>query len=83
MTSSTYQQPLPDQYHAIASAAYDSQGEIIDGLWHNYPELAAAGLWTTPTDLTKYCIAMQEIMSGQTGYSVRTVCSLSIRMIGG
>ncbi|MEM9831931.1 MAG: serine hydrolase domain-containing protein [Bacteroidota bacterium] len=67
MTSSTYQQPLPDQYHAVASAAYNTQGELIDGLWHNYPELAAAGLWTTPTDLAKYCLAIQEIMAGESG----------------
>ncbi|MGD1890014.1 MAG: serine hydrolase domain-containing protein [Cyclobacteriaceae bacterium] len=65
MTNSTYEQPLPEQYHQRASAAYDEQGNLIEGLWHNYPELAAAGLWTTPTDLAKYCIAMQEIAAGQ------------------
>jgi CubicO group peptidase (beta-lactamase class C family) len=67
MTNSTYEQPLPEQYHAVASAAYDREGKLIEGLWHNYPELAAAGLWTTPTDLAKYCMAMQEIAAGQTG----------------
>jgi hypothetical protein len=45
MTNSTYAQPLPAEYHQNASAAYDSEGNIIDGLWHNYPEQAAAGLW--------------------------------------
>lgn len=65
MTNSTYEQPLPLQLHAIASAAYDNEGNIIEGLWHNYPEQAAAGLWTTPTDLAKYCIEIQEIVSGK------------------
>jgi len=64
MTSSTYEQPLPEERHSFASAAYDRQGEIICGLWHNYPEQAAAGLWTTPTDLAQYCIEIQEIYSG-------------------
>ena len=65
MTNSTYEQPLPPDRHSSASAAYDNQGEIIDGLWHNYPEQAAAGLWTTPTDLAKYCIEVQGIFSGK------------------
>lgn len=67
LARSTYAQPLPAQYHATASAAYDNQGKIIDGLWHNYPEQAAAGLWTTPSDLARYCIAIQEILKGKTG----------------
>ena len=65
MKNSTYEQPLGAAYHANASAAYDSEGNIIDGLWHNYPEQAAAGLWTTPTDLAKYCIEIQEILKGK------------------
>ena len=65
MTNSTYQQPLSDNYHENASAAYDNEGNIIDGLWHNYPEQAAAGLWTTPTDLAKYCLEVQEIVAGK------------------
>lgn len=65
MQNSTYQQPLPAKYHHQASAAYNSDGQIIDGLWHNYPEQAAAGLWTTPTDLAKYCIEIQQILAGK------------------
>jgi CubicO group peptidase (beta-lactamase class C family) len=65
MKNSTYQQPLGSEYHSNASAAYDTDGKIIDGLWHNYPEQAAAGLWTTPTDLAKYCIEIQQILAGK------------------
>lgn len=65
MTNSTYEQPLPADRHAQASAAYDNEGKIIEGHWHNYPEQAAAGLWTTPTDLAHYIITVQEIVAGK------------------
>lgn len=64
MKNSTFEQPLANRKGNI-SAAYDYQGRIIDGLWHNYPEKAAAGLWTTPSDLAKYCIEIQEILKGK------------------
>ena len=66
MVKSTFAQPLPAELHSKASAAYDSEGKLIAGSWHNYPEQAAAGLWTTPEDLARYCIEMHEIMVGKT-----------------
>lgn len=65
MDNSTFEQPLLSAYRKNASAAYDYQGNMISGLWHNYPEKAVAGLWTTPADLSKYCIEIQEILSGK------------------
>jgi len=65
MDNSTYDQPLTESFKTNASAAYYGDGSIIEGLWHNYPEQAAAGLWTTPTDLAKYIIEIQEIVSGK------------------
>jgi len=65
MDNSTFEQPLPAKFHANASAAYDSEGKLIEGLWHNYPEQAAAGLWTTPSDLAIYCIGVQDILAGK------------------
>ena len=67
MSNSTYEQPISERYQQNISAAYDGRGSIIEGLWHNYPEQAAAGLWTTPTDLAKYCIEVQEIANGKEG----------------
>lgn len=66
MIHSTFSQPLSKDKFQIASAAYDDEGKIIDGNWHNYPEKAAAGLWTTPTDLLRYAMEVQAILAGKT-----------------
>lgn len=59
MTHSTYQQPLPESLWADAATAYNSEGIAIPGKWHVYPEQAAAGLWTTPSDLAKVILQLQ------------------------
>jgi CubicO group peptidase (beta-lactamase class C family) len=65
MKNSTYQQPISKEFQNDISAAYDRNGKIVAGLWHNYPEQAAAGLWTTPSDLASYCIEIQDILQGK------------------
>ena len=64
MENSTYQQPLAKNKWSQASAAFNRQGEQIKGDWNNYPEQAAAGLWTTPSDLAKYILAIQHARKG-------------------
>jgi len=61
MTNSTYSQPIKESMQNNISAAYYGDGKIIEGLWHNYPEQAAAGLWTTPSELAKYLIEIHNI----------------------
>ncbi|MDX6251560.1 MAG: hypothetical protein QOF10_4920 [Kribbellaceae bacterium] len=60
MSDSDYAQPLPDDRHDRAATAHDETGEPVDGHWHTYPELAAAGLWTTPSDLLTFARAVQD-----------------------
>ena len=59
MTSSTYAQPLPDSLRDRAAVAHRPDGSVVAGGWHTYPEQAAAGLWTTPTDLANWILAVQ------------------------
>lgn len=59
MADSDYAQPLPDELHDRAATAHDEAGRPVEGRWHSYPELAAAGLWTTPGDIAKFAIGVQ------------------------
>lgn len=65
MTRSTYDQPLPAGRRGEAAHAYLADGTPVKGDWHTYPEMAAAGLWTTPTDLTKWAFALQDAYAGR------------------
>ncbi len=65
MTSSSYENPLPKPYHGLAAAGYKSDGSEVPGKWHTYPEMAAAGLWTTPSQLLLWAKAIQETFQNQ------------------
>ncbi len=54
MTSSTYEQPLPADRVVHAASGHHRDGSVVPTRRHVYPEMAAAGLWTTPTDLAKF-----------------------------
>jgi CubicO group peptidase (beta-lactamase class C family) len=64
MTHSTYEQPLPATAFAVATP-YDADGNPIKGGPHTYPEMAPAGLWTTPSDLANYAMTVQQALSGK------------------
>ena len=65
MKHSTYEQPLPATFDALAATAYQANGQPVKGLWHTYPEMAAAGLWTTPSDLARYVMEVQQSLQGK------------------
>ncbi|HEX7980988.1 MAG TPA: serine hydrolase domain-containing protein [Gemmatimonadaceae bacterium] len=65
MTSSSYEQPLPSARAALTATGYYADLTPVRGRWHVYPEMAAAGLWTTPTDLAKFAIEIQETLAGR------------------
>jgi CubicO group peptidase (beta-lactamase class C family) len=67
MADSTYEQPLPAARAAAAATAHPWKGRPLPGRWHVYPEMAAAGLWTTASDLARAGLEMQRALRGDTG----------------
>ena len=65
MTASSYEQPQSPARAALTAAGYYPTGTAVRGRWHLYPELAAAGLWTTATDLARFAIEIQETLAGR------------------
>ena len=76
MTHSAFEQPLSPERDRHATRAHNGGGRAMDTKWHVYPELAAAGLWTTPTDLAKFAI---EIQKASFGRSARVLNQSTVR----
>ncbi len=68
MPTSSYAQPLPPGRLAYAATAHLSDGTPVQGKWHIYPEMAAAGLWTNPTELAQLAMDVQASYKGDTGH---------------
>lgn len=64
MTRSTFAQPLPASRAAEAAAGHPWNGVRVRGDWHVYPEMAAAGLWTTAGDLARLVVELVRILRG-------------------
>jgi len=67
MIHSTFQQPIPEKLRTLAATPYDEDGNAIEGGPHTYPEMAVAGLWTTPSDLALFALAIQDALAGKPG----------------
>ena len=67
MMHSTFQQPLPEKLRTLAATPYDEDGKAIDGGPRTYPEMTVAGLWTTPSDLALFALAIQDALAGKPG----------------
>jgi CubicO group peptidase (beta-lactamase class C family) len=68
MFDSTYEQPLPPDRAGMAATATNADGMPVPGKWHIYPEMAAAGLWTTATDLAKFGIEIALSKQGRANH---------------
>jgi CubicO group peptidase (beta-lactamase class C family) len=64
MVHSTFEQPLPAERDRNAARGHSREGKSRGAKWHVYPEQAAAGLWTTPSDLARFAIEVQKSAIG-------------------
>lgn len=67
MAHSSFAQPLPADRLRHAAMPHDAEGKPVAGGPHRYPAMAAAGLWTTPTDLAHFLIDIQHALAGRRG----------------
>jgi CubicO group peptidase (beta-lactamase class C family) len=65
MDHSTYEQPISPERDRNAARAHSREGQSMGAKWHVYPEMAAAGLWTTPSDLARFAIEVQRSATGE------------------
>ncbi|WPB77625.1 serine hydrolase [Archangium violaceum] len=62
---STFEQPLPKALESQAAIGTRPGGTSVEGRWHTYPELAPAGLWTTPSDLARVALEVSKAWNGK------------------
>jgi CubicO group peptidase (beta-lactamase class C family) len=65
MTRSTFENPLPVARHREAASGHERVDTPVPGRFHTYPEMAAAGLWTTAADLARWEIALARAYNGE------------------
>ncbi len=85
MKNSTFEQPLPQSFYEQAAAGHTGKAEKFAGNWFIYPEMAAAGLWTTPSDLARFAIELQQAYAGKSKkvLSPETVKQMLTKQTGG
>ncbi len=71
MARSTFAQPLPAELGPAAAVGHQrSRDRLLDtvpGGWYDHPAQAAAGLWTTPTDLARFALGIRAAWLGEPG----------------
>ena len=65
MRHSTYENPLPASRDHEAASGHEQLDTPVPGRYHVYPEMAAAGLWTTAPDLARWALAVTRAYRGE------------------
>jgi CubicO group peptidase (beta-lactamase class C family) len=66
MTHSTFEVPLRNGLWSTAAKPYANNGTLAESGWpFGYPAMAPAGLWTTPSDLAQFAMAVQKAYLGR------------------
>jgi CubicO group peptidase (beta-lactamase class C family) len=65
MGRSSHTQPLTATLAANAASGHEPTNERVPGRWRVYPELAALGMWTTPSDVARLAVELQRSFSGE------------------
>jgi hypothetical protein len=72
MRHSTFEEPLPKNLWPSAATPYREDGKPVKGGWHTYPEITPAALWTTPSDIARMAIEVQNEYAGKSNKILST-----------
>lgn len=64
MTASSFDLPPDGRLAARATSGHFGDGKELPGRWNLFPEHAAAGLWSTPTDIAKLLVQLAHTWQG-------------------
>ncbi len=64
MKHTTGRQPGEPGFPSNAASAHDSEGTVISGGLPICPQTAPSGIWSTPADMTRFLIEMQNALRG-------------------
>lgn len=67
MTDSSFDLEFPRQRPRLTALGHHTGGTPVPGGWHANPEMAGAGLWSTPTDLLRLELEILRATSGKSG----------------
>jgi hypothetical protein len=65
MAHSGYEPDFPARHAGATAVGHDAAGVPLAGRWRVTPEVAPAGLWTTPTDLARLLLEAQAAWRGE------------------
>ena len=67
MRRSTFENPLPASRDKEAASGHERLDTPVTGRYHVYPEMAAAGLWTTAPELARWALDLTRSFNGESG----------------
>lgn len=76
MTHSTYSQLLSDHEKNEIAFGYDFYNLQLPGGYNIMPELPAAGLWTTPSNLARFGIEIMKVLKSESTYLEKKTAEL-------
>lgn len=76
MTHSTYSQPLPKNKLNDIAFGYNQHNLQLPGGYNIMPELSAAGLWTTPSNLARFGIEIMKALKNESAFLEKKTAEL-------
>jgi CubicO group peptidase (beta-lactamase class C family) len=65
ISGSTYARSLPQKLEGATALGHLPDGTIVPGGWRVHPEMAAAGLWSTASDLATFAVELRKAYLGK------------------